>query len=366
MGMFLLRRGLLRTVVLATAAILIGCSQAETKTATAGSTVAKVIESSAQLQGILDSSGSNLLMFDLYADWCGPCRILAPLLDKVAAENKSSVTFYKINIDKNPDIAGMFQVTGIPLVVFIKEKQAVQSLMGVQPEAAYRRVILAHGSAAPASGNDQPDGDLVGGVRVINLTTGTSIGNLYVYRGEEVKLVFNKVDFPYSVHIPSLNATGSAKAGENLAIEFKAKEAGVFPMMCNGKCPSGDGQQMAKIIVMEYSGEQSAAVFKSISPKEAQAMIAAEKPLLLDVRTPNEFYQEHIAGATLIPVQQLDERIAEIEKFRDVPVVVYCRSGNRSIPASQILLKAGFKKIYNMQGGIIGWTKEKLPVEKTM
>ncbi len=342
----------------------VGCSQTGTKNQDVKGASAHVIESASQLSGLLDSSGSRLLMFDLYADWCIPCRILSPILDKVASEMKSSVTFYKINIDKHPDISSIFQVTGIPLVVLVKERKVVQAFMGVQPEAAYRRAIVAYGGGAATDRKDQPDGELVNGVRVITLNTATTVGNLYVYRGEEVKLVFEKVDFPYSVHIPSLKASGSANGGENLVVEFKAKESGVFSMMCNGKCPVGDGQQLAKIVVLEYEGDEGKAVFKSISPKEANLMIAGEKPLLLDVRTPNEFYDGHIAGATLIPVQQLAERIDELENVKDKPVLVYCRSGNRSIPASQILIRNGFKKVYNMNGGILGWMQEKLPLEK--
>jgi thioredoxin len=303
-------------------------------------------------------------MFDLYADWCMPCRILSPVLEKVAADMKSSVAVYKIDIDRNPAIASLFQVSGIPFVVLMKDKKAVQSFMGVQPEAVYRRAIMAHRPDSSQKPVDQPDGELVNGVRVIPLTTSTSVGNLYVYRGEEIRLVFEKVEFPYSVHIPAFKASGSAVAGEQLSIEFKAGEAGVFPMMCNGKCPVGDGQQFAKIVVLEYEVEDSRAVFKSISPRKARDMIAADSPLILDVRTPHEFYSERISGAMLIPVQQLADRTGELDAYKNKPILVYCRSGNRSIPASQILIRNGFKKVYNMKQGIGGWMRDNLPVER--
>ena len=95
-------------------------------------------------------------MFDLYADWCMPCRVLSPVLEKIAVEMKSSVSFYKINIDKSPDIASVFQVSGIPFVVFIKDKKVVQALLGVQPEAAYRRAIMEHGTDSSQERKDQP------------------------------------------------------------------------------------------------------------------------------------------------------------------------------------------------------------------
>jgi rhodanese-related sulfurtransferase len=238
-------------------------------------------------------------------------------------------------------------------------------LAETKDEAVGGMAILAK---IPANDSGNPknsaDGKLVNGVRVITLNSGTNIGNLYVYRGEEVRLVFNKVDFPYSVHIPAFKASGSAQKGQNLTLEFKAAEAGVFSMMCNGKCTVGDGQQFAKIVIMEYEADDGKAVFKSVSPKAASEMIAKEKPFLLDVRTPNEYYDAHIAGATLIPVQQLADRIGELDAIKDKPILVYCRSGNRSIPASQILMRNGFKKIYNLQNGITGWMKDNLPVER--
>jgi thioredoxin len=339
------------------------CTRDASGKATEGAMVT-VIQSADQLTALMDSSGSRLLMFDLYADWCMPCRVLSPILEKIAAEMKPSVTFYKINVDKSPGIASLFQVSGIPFVVLIKNKEVVQAFLGVQPEAAYRRAIMEHATDSSQERKDRPDGELVNGVRVINLSTSTSVGNLYVYRGEEVRLVFEKVDFPYSVHIPALKASGSALEGEKLTVEFKAKEAGVFSMMCNGKCPVNDGQKFAKIVVLEYEGDDVNAIFKSINPKKAAEMIASEKPFVLDVRTPHEFYTERIAGAKLIPVAQLADRIGELDAYKNKPVLVYCRSGNRSIVASQILIRNGFKKVYNMRSGIAGWVRNKLPVER--
>lgn len=334
------------------------------QTKTSGISSITTIESTDQFKALLDSSGSRLLMFDLYADWCMPCKILSPILEKIAADMKSQVSVYKINIDKQPELSTVFRVTGIPFVALIKNKTVVKAFMGVQPEAAYRRAIAEFSSSPSEDKKDQPDGELVNGVRIIKLTTSTTIGNLYVYRGEEVQINFEKVDFPFSVHIPQLSVSGSAKTGENLSIKFKAANTGVYSMMCNGKCPVGDGQQFAKIVVMEYSGDNQKAIFKHVTPKAASELIASEKPFILDVRTPGEFFSEHIQGATLIPVQQLAERIAEIDSLKDRAVLVYCRSGNRSIPAAQILIQNGFKKVYNMQNGITGWMKEKLPVEK--
>ncbi len=99
-------------------------------------------------------------------------------------------------------------------------------------------------------------------------------------------------------------------------------------------------------------------VVKRVPPDTVQALLAKKDSLgllLLDVRTPEEFMQGHIPGAKLIPVQVLEQEIKQIEAYKDKPVIVYCRSGNRSRTASRILAKHGFKIIYDMDGGIRQW-----------
>jgi thioredoxin len=338
------------------------CSKQPDAKASADETVVKLIRNTAELDSLVNASGDNLLMFDLYADWCMPCKMLSPTLDEIAKEMKTKVSFYKIDVDQSPDIAAGLQVNGIPYVVFIKNKTIVQAFVGVQPKDTYVRTINQYASSSDDLQKDTPDGELVNGTRVIKLIPGTSPGNLYIYRGEEIRIIFEKVTMPFSVHIPAFNISKDAEIGKDLVLDFKTVETGVFPMMCNGKCPVGDGQQYAKIVVMEYEVTNDKAFFKSINSKDGKSLIDKEKPLILDVRTPQEFYDGYIPGTKLIPVQQLADRISEIEQFKSKPVFVYCRSGNRSIAASQILIKNGFKKVYNLKGGIKAWEREKLPV----
>lgn len=95
--------------------------------------------------------------------------------------------------------------------------------------------------------------------------------------------------------------------------------------------------------------------FKSVSPQEASTLMKSnEKITILDVRTPEEFAQEHIEGATLIPLQTLENDLGKIADVKGQPMIVYCHSGNRSVAASRILAKNGFKPL-NMQGGITAW-----------
>jgi hydroxyacylglutathione hydrolase len=83
--------------------------------------------------------------------------------------------------------------------------------------------------------------------------------------------------------------------------------------------------------------------------------------MLLDVRTPEEYAEGHIKGALLIPVQELQQRISEVPKDRQV--YVYCRSGVRSVRASNILVKAGYTRIENVVGGFMAWKDAGYPVE---
>jgi phage shock protein E len=84
--------------------------------------------------------------------------------------------------------------------------------------------------------------------------------------------------------------------------------------------------------------------------------------VMLDVRTPEEYAQGHIPGITLIPLDQLPNRLAEIPK--DKTVIVTCHSGNRSNQAAQLLRQKGYTNIHNMLGGITAWQQAGYPVEK--
>ncbi len=105
--------------------------------------------------------------------------------------------------------------------------------------------------------------------------------------------------------------------------------------------------------------------FEKVSPRKAYEMIKNDKDIIvLDVRTEEEYKNDgHIKGSILIPLNELRNRINELKKYKDKKIIVYCRSGNRSVVASRLLSNLGFK-VYNMNGGIIAWKEEGLPIEK--
>lgn len=103
-----------------------------------------------------------------------------------------------------------------------------------------------------------------------------------------------------------------------------------------------------------------------LNPAEARELITHDTSIVvLDVRTPQEFSGEtgHLAGAILIPIQELDKRIGELDPYKSKTILAYCRTGHRSGQAQRLLKAHGFK-VLNMAGGILKWNEEKLPVVK--
>lgn len=103
--------------------------------------------------------------------------------------------------------------------------------------------------------------------------------------------------------------------------------------------------------------------YTSIAPSEAYRMLQEGDPLLLDVRTPGEYQERHVPGSVLIPLIELPARLAELDAYKESEILVLCRSGNRSRDASGILIRGGFKSVYNIEQGIIGWERSGYPVE---
>jgi len=100
--------------------------------------------------------------------------------------------------------------------------------------------------------------------------------------------------------------------------------------------------------------------YKSISAQKGLEILETEKDvLLLDVRTPQEYTGPlgHIDGARLIPLQELANRVKEIEQYKDKKVVLVCRSGSRSKIAGNFLVQNGFKNVMEIETGMLGVKK---------
>ena len=99
------------------------------------------IDNVEQFSKIMEISNERLLILEFYADWCPPCKELAPILEKIAKEKSETVAIYKINTDRHSELMNSFRVTGIPHVSFIKNKENVFSLTGLYPKTMYLKVI---------------------------------------------------------------------------------------------------------------------------------------------------------------------------------------------------------------------------------
>ena len=96
----------------------------------------------------------------------------------------------------------------------------------------------------------------------------------------------------------------------------------------------------------------------------ALQMINHKDALVLDVRENEEYKSGHLLNAKQIPLVKLRERIGEVERYRDGPIVVVCRSGQRSATACALLGREGYAQVYNLAGGVMAWQKANLPLEK--
>jgi len=103
---------------------------------------------------------------------------------------------------------------------------------------------------------------------------------------------------------------------------------------------------------------------KEVNTAGALQIINHKNALVLDVRGQNEYDAGHVLNSRLIPLSKLKERVGELEKHKDQPIVVVCRNGNRSATACAILGKQGFGQVYNLAGGVLAWQKASLPLEK--
>ena len=90
---------------------------------------------------VLERSMQVPVVVDLWAEWCGPCKTLGPILERVVAETKGAVELAKVDVDSNPRVAATFQVQSIPAVFALREQRVVDSFIGAVPEATVREFV---------------------------------------------------------------------------------------------------------------------------------------------------------------------------------------------------------------------------------
>ena len=84
---------------------------------------------------VLQTTGRPVLV-DCWAPWCGPCRMIAPVLDQLAAESNGTYRIVKLNVDENPQVSSRFQISSIPTMLIFKDGKLIDRLVGAQPKQA--------------------------------------------------------------------------------------------------------------------------------------------------------------------------------------------------------------------------------------
>jgi rhodanese-related sulfurtransferase len=117
------------------------------------------------------------------------------------------------------------------------------------------------------------------------------------------------------------------------------------------------------IIAMLIGGElkQRLSGVSEVGPNEATRLLNHDNAIMIDMRDDKEYRNGHIVNSLHAP----DIQTAKLEKYRDRPLIVYCRSGNRSVAYCGKLRKQGFESVYNLKGGVLAWERAELPLTKT-
>lgn len=103
---------------------------------------------------------------------------------------------------------------------------------------------------------------------------------------------------------------------------------------------------------------------KQVGPTDATQMINHDDALVIDVRENNEYADGHIINAIHIPMANVQQRISELEKYKDKPIIVSCRTGARSATVCGWLKKHKFENVSNLKGGVMAWQNASLPLSK--
>lgn len=216
-------------------------------------------------------------------------------------------------------------------------------------------LLLTIGLALPSAAQknrQQVSGTIVNGLRLLTLSQNPADNAFTVYRGDYIQPTLVGVS-SFEMVIAQLDVRKTFPVTDDSKPYIKMKKPGHYSFTA--------GSVSGTIDVIPYSATH----YTELTAAETVKIIDNIQPLLLDVRTPGEYQQAHIKGATLIPVQVLQQQLAVLKDYKEKEIIIYCASGNRSTVASRILIENGFEKIYNVRYGINDWVRKGYPVERS-
>jgi thioredoxin 1 len=89
-------------------------------------------------------SSDKTILVDFWAEWCGPCRAVSPILDQIASEHSDKITVVKLNVDDNPQTAAKYQITSIPAMKVYRGGEVVKTVIGAKPKGALEQDLAAY------------------------------------------------------------------------------------------------------------------------------------------------------------------------------------------------------------------------------
>jgi thioredoxin 2 len=102
----------------------------------AGDLKPETVTDSSFATDVIEASAAKPVLVDAWAEWCGPCRMIAPVLDQLAAESQGRYKIVKLNVDENPRTAAQFNIRSIPTMLIFKNGQLADQIVGAQPKQA--------------------------------------------------------------------------------------------------------------------------------------------------------------------------------------------------------------------------------------